>query len=332
MTIEKFEDSQRDDYKEKAKILEPIYARNFAFLHMYPIIQPGIIIFKDALENFDGKALIIGAGPSLDEDIEKIKEYENDVLLIAVDAAMNDLVKHEITPHIIVCCDPSERQINNFIGKDVSNSFIFLSTVVHPMTFDECRRSRGRICWFNYADMSSETCKNICLMTGKRKGALLPGVLTTGVAMQAAIWLGVKEIGFVGQDLCYYDLDRGYSKNIDEQKIEFQKRAKYKDLIEYNDLNGNIVLTHETFLAFHKWFNEVSKNMWSGINFYNCTGCGLLYGDNIKQEVLENFLFSERKKVKGNTAKKILENVWNFEKDLVEIVIGPVQTESIGDN
>ena len=73
------------------------------------------------------KALVIGAGPSLDEKINYIKENRNDLFIISTDTAFNSLLKYKIDSDLVVSLDAQNISYNHFINsKAVTNtSFAF---------------------------------------------------------------------------------------------------------------------------------------------------------------------------------------------------------------
>jgi len=59
------------------------------------------------LETFSGfPAIVVGAGPSLDNSIEELRKTKDRALLIAVDTAVRPLLAARVHPHVIVAGDP----------------------------------------------------------------------------------------------------------------------------------------------------------------------------------------------------------------------------------
>ncbi len=313
----------RLDYKQKANKLNDIYLENFGHLWKYPLSQPGIMVFNDVLKDFrDVSAVVVGAGPSLTNHLEILKKNEKNLFIISVDAALPVLKKNGIEPNLIVCCDPGQNQSKNFEGLDVSSSFVFMASIVHPLTFDEARRAKARILWYNLADVESHACRCIARIVGK-KGALIPGVLTSAIGLQAAIWMGLRRIAFLGHDLSYPG-NKGYVEGISEEKKQRQEKLKFDDLIEFKDLKGETVLTHQTFIIFKEWINEMITTQWSGVNFHNCSEQGIFFGDLIEQNQFKDFINNYSEKGKGIEVEKVLELTWVRYRESMDYVISPV--------
>ncbi|MEW6237844.1 MAG: 6-hydroxymethylpterin diphosphokinase MptE-like protein [Candidatus Omnitrophota bacterium] len=72
-----------------------------------------------SLELFENRfrispANVIGAGPSLDKNIDSLRQASPGVLLIATDTALYPLLKRNIQPHFIVSCDPLTLNARHF--------------------------------------------------------------------------------------------------------------------------------------------------------------------------------------------------------------------------
>lgn len=299
---------QDEYYREQSKILDSIMIENFSFIYPYVNTGAGIDVIMNSINGNNQSvpeisAVIVGAGPSLDSHIELLKSYNNDILIICLDAAVPSLYNNGILPHIIVATDPSTRQIKNFKGIDIREPLTCLSSYVHPLTFDEVRRSYGRVLWYHLFDPSSKVNFAIRKIGGIMKGSIYPAVLTSGSAFQIAIWIGVRNLTFIGHDLSYISEEHsGYADGVSEEKIEHQKNSKFVDLIEASDINCNSVLTHYTFLAFKNWLNvENDRWPWPGVSIHNSTGRGILHSlileedeiidtKRIKQIEFEDFL------------------------------------------
>lgn len=322
-------ETEKKNYAERSsEILESIYIHNFLKIHHYVQDGLGIIAHRDALKHItkDRGAVIVGAGPSLDNDIEILKQHNNDVFIITCDAALPVLKKHNIEPNIIAVIDHSDRQVKNFANQDVNKSFTYMASIVHPLTFDEARRAKARILWYNLFDNGSDLCNSIPGSVGK-KGALLPGVLTSSIAMQIAFWLGFRNLAFVGHDLAYVDLDNGYSKDINEEKKKFQEKTKLfnkNDLRIVKDINGDEVHTHSVFLAFMSWLNDNLNKIWKGANLINCSKQGIMYGDRIKQSNLNDFIKIYGKEGYSTECQETLNYIYYSEKQLFDYVVAPI--------
>ena len=276
------------------------------FMHNMDYVKRGLAL-KDFVNVLGGKpAIIIGVGPSLNDDIALIKEYQDDVVIFACDAAIPVLEKNGITPHVVVVADPSDRQIPNFTGRDCSGFLTVMPSIVHPMVFHESRKADCKVAWYNIEQDDSLICHLIPIVTGM-KGGLVPGVLTTGMAMQVAMFMGCYPLTFVGHDLGWYDVNGdGYATGVDEAKIIFQKSSKMGggDVLVIDDVNGNKITTELNFFVFAQWVNRFLHH--NNIKVHNSSQCGILYGENIIQLPLYEWLerFSSRHNAKADLMER----------------------------
>jgi glycosyltransferase involved in cell wall biosynthesis len=260
--------------------LTNIYLENYQQIKPYAKNGIGVMHYQNALKG--QPAVIVGAGPSLDKDIEILKKYKNKINIFACDAALPVLNKNGIIPDVVVVADPSDRQIQNFTGCNGKNFMTILPTIVHPMVFNEARKHDCVISWYNVADSNIELCKWIPKEIGY-KGLIRPAVLTSGMVFQIAAYMGCSDITFVGHDLSWSDLNKGYASGISDVKVAYQKNHKMfnSPVFLFYDIENKIVTSDLSFITFVQWINSYLQEFNMEIN--NSTGSGILYGEKINQ-------------------------------------------------
>jgi len=72
-------------------------------IEQYSVVQLTDIVCKKEFE--DMPAILIAAGPSLDNNIEKLKQIKDSVFIMAVDTALNTVLKHDIIPDMTISVD-----------------------------------------------------------------------------------------------------------------------------------------------------------------------------------------------------------------------------------
>jgi len=271
-----------ETFKERAdSSLPDLYLENFLNTMEYSRRGIGLREFGGILQ--DLPSVVVGIGPSLNEHVKLLAENQDRIVIIACDAAIPVLTKNGIIPHVVVAADPTDRQIKNFAGIDCSGFLTVMPTVIHPLVFHESRKSDCKVAWYNLIRDGSLICRMIPKVIGQ-KGGLAPIVLTTGMAMQTAMFMGSWPITFIGHDLGWYDINGdGYADGVPEEKIVFQKGNKMMggDTMNIPDVNGRMLTTEINFFMFVHWANRYLEDM--DMRVYNSTGCGLLYGDRIVQ-------------------------------------------------
>lgn len=107
-----------------------VFKRTLCFFEKkYKFLQKDLIIEKKLLK--DKKVLLISAGPSLDKEINWIKENQDKFIIICVDVIVKKLEKNEIIPDIVVSIDPSHLCANYLTTQNrdflKNSAIVFLS-------------------------------------------------------------------------------------------------------------------------------------------------------------------------------------------------------------
>jgi len=178
-------------------------------------ISPLFDKFKDI------PAVVVGAGPSLQEFIDAYRNFnlKDKCLIIACDASLRKLLDNGIRPHIVTRC---ERKLTT-IFRDVERSdtrdiFYAAYPWCSPEYFDLFESSfmlfRGN---------------GVCRWSGYEPGEVNGGVSSANAALELAYLFGCKKIILTGVDLCFLD-GRSHS---DGTEVEFdpeKSRAKWKEI------------------------------------------------------------------------------------------------------
>ncbi|MGI6455448.1 MAG: motility associated factor glycosyltransferase family protein [bacterium] len=71
-------------------------------------------------------AIVVAAGPSLDNNVGQLQAVQNQSVIIAVDTAYKTLLQHEIHPHFVVTTDPTELNRKHFENIEPSSDTILV--------------------------------------------------------------------------------------------------------------------------------------------------------------------------------------------------------------
>lgn len=104
--------------------------RNFLDENFYRLQSMSLPECGELRERLEGKnCLIVGGGPSVDEQLEEIRSNREKLIVIAVGTIARKLIKEEIRPDVIVITDPQEGMHRQIEGLDTKNiPLILLST------------------------------------------------------------------------------------------------------------------------------------------------------------------------------------------------------------
>ncbi len=145
-------------------------------------------------------AIIVGIGPSLDDEVDALRLVRDNAVLIATDAALRPLGARGITPHIVVTYDAKPEQASLFEGCDTSRLVLVASTCSSPITLDLWS---GKKVFYNIAHRGVQFMDLVLPTMFPHVGAI-DGVGTVGnVAFALAEIMGCSTIIGVGMDLCY---------------------------------------------------------------------------------------------------------------------------------
>lgn len=280
----------------------------------------GILGTKNIFEN--KPAIIVGAGPSLDKDLDLLKKYQNNFVIVSCDAAFPILESNGVKPDVIFVADWTAKQAYNFRegGKkegehiNVNEYNIVLPTIVNKKVLEEVNKSPdAHLFFYNVFDPGSKLMELIPRKVG-RLGGIVAAVLSTGMAFQFAMGMGCSPNVFIGHDLSYSIQNseiQGYSTHISSEKEDYQKKTKFKsDMILFPDINRNMTLTHLTFVSFYQWVQGFLKSQ--NVDVINSSEQGILHGEKIKQMSFKNVCEEFGKEDISTEKKNKLLGAWYY--------------------
>lgn len=232
----------------------------------------------------EGTALLVSAGPSLNENIELIKKINKNIVIIAVGSAIKILHSNNIKPHLRFAIDGSYGQTKIFDGVDTS-----ICPLVHSnLSFYDIPKNYKA----DKVRMVLETdylTMYILKLAGIDFNLIPSGNSVANVALSTLCKMGFRKIIFVGQDLCYTHGEL-YARGSWKQESINEEKIKNGELVKTENVNGENVYTNLAFLGMKKGF-ESCISEYPDIEFINSTVEGLhIKGTILKdlQEVLEN--------------------------------------------
>lgn len=226
----------------------------------YPNIKEIFNLLKGNNKPF----VIAAAGPSLDYEIESLKEYRSEFNIICVGSALRPLMSKGIKPDAIVIIDGKEivkKQFEGFENKDI------------PLCF-KATASRWAVDFYNgpkYIFNASDEDEYTLEIRG-----------TVAVpAIDIAIKSAAKEIILLGQDLAFIG-DRSHTESF-EKTYGFKDDVKHKVRTKtVKSVTGEMLNTTQGFITFK---NKIESLIGSSTNiqFINCS-----YGADIKGTIHMN--------------------------------------------
>lgn len=255
------------------------------------IKSPRINCIKDAYKNMP--AVIISAGPSLIKNVHKLKEFQENFIIITGGRTLKLLMDTGITPDFVCVIDPDTPALD--VMKDSLKCNVPL--VYSEFTsYEVLEKYSGEKVFFTDSGMGDSTRNLFEEDIDNIYEAGSVAHVCTGLAQ----YLGCTAIIFVGQDFAYTD-DKEHFDG------ESAKKTSNKNMIYVKDINGEKIKT-DKILNFYRLGIERFIDANKDIDFINSTEGGA----NIKgTEVMK--LEDSIKKFKGlakdkNIIEKLLKN------------------------
>ncbi len=238
---------------------------------------------------FKGKtAVIVSSGPSLSKNINELKKYQNEILIIAAARSLKELLINGIRPHFICALDPGDIMYN--IMKESLNVDIPMITI-EQTNYKLLMQYKGPKIFFlnSFKDTFSKLMK-------ERYESLSTEGSVAHLATAFAAHLGVENIILVGQDLAFTDL-KYHSEESSNNKL--LNRDAFINKNELFTVEGNVeekVFTNTRFIIFKNWFENFIKQN-EKIKFINSTeGGAKIYGTEVMP--LKNSIEKHAKELK----------------------------------
>jgi len=261
-----------------ANVLLDVYSdfgiRNFENLYNNLLKTNEVVLFDSLKNKFkDIPAIIVGAGPSLDKNVELLNEVSDKALIFVGGSAINVLSKKNIKFHFSAQVD------QNLFFKKFKDNNLFLENIFFYQN------------QINYEMLPLVHCNKILLFDSGiyllerwiyeqldiKQDMFETGWNVSTFLIEIAILLGCKKIYFLGLDLCYKN--KKYAKDVTLDQNDYH-------LIKTKDINNNLAFTQKDWFLAKKWIEKlVLENR--NLEFVNATEGGL------KIEKIENKKFSE---------------------------------------
>ncbi len=143
-------------------------------------------------------AVIVGAGPSLDEAAAELRQFREKVFIIACDGAWSTLAKAGVVPDLVVAVDDSERIWRHCAGLGDRHAQVPVVCLLQT-AWPVIRYHRGPL----YFGSSPKVMDRILARELKAFPVLDTGLCVGHAALEVAELLGVSRVIMAGFDLCF---------------------------------------------------------------------------------------------------------------------------------
>ncbi len=262
----------RDVKKATIQRFHELWKRNFQI--NLPDLQKnrGVGALRKKFRDIPG--LVIGAGPSLDKNIQLVNKAQESSILFASDAAFKPLVHHGVEPHFVVCLDPQEDIARFFTDVPHKGITLVAPSIVHPRILD---------LWEGHVVFYHKHAPDIPILTQIQNqvklGLLTPGGTVLSVTYDLAFQAGCNPILFLGQDLSYSEkITHSRSSETPDASRDNTLSHQKENVVFETDGFGAILPTLKSMSVSKQWF-EWAFTSWkreSGVGIFNCSEAGIL--------------------------------------------------------
>ena len=212
-------------------------------------------------------AVIVGSGPSLGLEIDKLRAVRDRVMLIAAGSSIQGLLHYGVEPDLIVSMDAGIPNQRVFEKLDVAHiPFLYIPMIKHSAI----KADDSPYLLHGFFDIDQLTQYLMQLSTSDMMFASSASV--TGTAIQAALHLGCREIFFIGQDYSYPN-ELVYTEGIaHSSQASLYKRVEEAELFVKNVVGGTN-RTNESMINL-KQDAEAMIRVLPQISFFNASPVG----------------------------------------------------------
>lgn len=231
----------------------------------------------------DNKILFVGAGPSLGENIEWLKEHQNKFVIVCMGAALKKLTQHDIKPDIVTTLDPQEKVILNHFNTVAAET---LEQIVKIVSINTSKKV------FDLLDSDSEAIFTFELSKSLQKGNMsVDGISVGEVTFKLLMLLQAKEIYLLGLDLAlnqktghtHIDTHSGHGSNqfeIDTNKQDNESMLKQSfslredTILTKGNFGGKVTTTRLFYVSLMEYNRSIQYFKQENQNIYNLSENG----------------------------------------------------------
>lgn len=217
------------------------------------IKSPSVEMVKDKYK--DMPAIIVSAGPSLDKNIQELKNARGKALILAVDAVISTLRKNNIIPDAVFSIERGIETYdafykNNFIDEEI----VFIGPPVVVMEILDKLKPNKKLLLLKQGEKINEWINQDILRENR---LLYMGTSSAHIAFAFAKYVNANPIIFVGQDLAYTKEGVTHSEDVEiKAKVEANKNLLY-----VKGINGDMLPTGYAFKNFLVFLEaEIAKD------------------------------------------------------------------------
>ena len=242
-------------------------------------------------------AVIVSTGPSLDKQLALLKEYQDKVVILSVDASFPILVEQGIKPDFVVSMErdePTAKFFERVDAKEHKDVMFLCASLQHKAVFDAIKGEQLFVVMRPFA-------YNIYFGLNEY-GYLCKGLSAANMAHEFASAFGFKQTIFIGQDLAFGEGLKTHANNHTfEQDPELQAEIEGGRIIETEAYGGKgTVKTNVYWNIFRNFIEHHIEETTPTMISYNATEGGARIEGAVEipfKEALEKFATVKKPKL-----------------------------------
>lgn len=210
-------------------------------------------------------AVIVSSGPSVDKNVDFLKDAKDRCLIIAADSALSVLLKHEIIPDLFISVD-AKKSAKHFADDRVKD-IPMVMTVQTNITSAAGQRSP-----IFFTKDSNEYISKFFDDNNVYVPTLYSGGSVANDAASLCAQLGIRTLIFIGQDLAYTD---NKTHSADSLRGTWNRDVStFTNNTYVKGYYGGEVLSSAEFVLYINWFEDFFANNKEYMTFINATEGG----------------------------------------------------------
>jgi hypothetical protein len=259
------------------------------------------LIKKDSIKT----AVVVSTGPSLDQNLPLLKEYQDKVIILSVDASFPILTKHGIKPDFVFTMErdePTAKFFNEVSKEDQQDTIIVAASLQHKVLIESLKSNKISIVMRPFA-------YNIFFDLNDY-GYVCKGMSSANMAHEFAGAFGIENMTFIGQDLAFGEgLQTHANDHIIDKDPELEAEIKKGNILEVEAYGGEgVVQTNIYWNMFRNFIEHHIQETSHTMTSYNSTqgGARIQGSQEIPfKEFLEKFAIVTKDKIDiDNPAKE----------------------------
>jgi hypothetical protein len=201
-------------------------------------------------------AIIVGAGPSLDKNIDELKKAKGKACIIACDTALKPLIAHGILPDMFVVVDPKKPM--ELFDREEIDSIPMLTGLDVPHALMEKHKGK-KILYFDTAIIGKVLQQAFGAAWNTPQyymGGIPTGGNVASSAFSAARLMGARTIILVGQDMALTG-EKEHAEGTFQADRRFDLSNKNLPLVE--SIDGEMIPTLHVLKNYLIWFEDQIK-------------------------------------------------------------------------